>query len=150
MNAFTKHKWRSQPDLGLGGSATGGVFDADRELHNLSTLSGVKFDYDVFKIIIDLLRLNVNPNTLLDVLRKMAMQSSMQREDTASRHSSQTLLPKDSDGASSVGSGGGGKREVGGSLGSLDTASIMSNYSYLSSTSFSKDKSRNSRSVSDM
>ena len=150
MNAFTKHKWRSQPDLG--GAANGGVFDADRELHNLSLLSGVKFDYEVFKIVVDLLRLNVNPNTLLDVLRKMTMQSSLQ-SDTSSRHSgsSQTSLTRDNNDGGGSGAGG-GKREAGGSTGSMDTVSMMSNYSYISSSSFNKDKDkiRQARSVSDM
>ena len=48
LNAFHKHKWRSQPDLGLPN------MNIDNELHNLCALSGVKFDVDVFNIIIDL------------------------------------------------------------------------------------------------
>ena len=155
INAGTKHKWRSQPDLGAGVPVPSGggvdIYDTDRELHALSTLSGVRFDHEVFKIVADLLRLNVNPNTLLDVLRKMAMQSSQQREDNTNRYSgsSQTLLHKDND----AGGAAAGKREAGGSvgsLGSLDTVSLMSNYSYLNLSSSSKEKSRSSRSVADM
>lgn len=78
VNPLVKHKWRSQPDLVHGGAA-----DIDMELHKLCLLSGVRFNMDVFRIIVDLLRLNVNPNTLLDVLRKIATQSSMQNKDSS-------------------------------------------------------------------
>ena len=81
LNAFTKHKWRSQPDLG---QQNGGI-NIDHELHNFCVLSGVKFDIDVFQIIIELLRLNVNPNTLLDMLRKMTTQSAMQKETESNK-----------------------------------------------------------------
>ena len=122
LNAFTKHKWRSQPDLGQ----LNGSMNIDYELHNLCVLSGIKFDIDVFQIIIDLLRLNVNPNTLLDVLRKMATQSSMQKDTEINKK----------EGTSSTSS-----------------ADISSSYLHLlGGTPLSKDQkdSRKSRSVSDI
>ena len=71
LNAFHKNKSKSQPDLYKADKNT------DEHLHELAMLSGVNMDKDVFNIVIDLLRLNVNPNTILDILRKMAQQKGM-------------------------------------------------------------------------
>ena len=43
----------------------------DDELFDLCELSGVKMSPDLFKIVLDLLRLNVNPNTIADVIKRM-------------------------------------------------------------------------------
>ena len=81
LNAFHKSKSRSQPDLykvtADGKLVSGKNRSIDDELFHLCALSNVRFDVDVFKIMIDLLRLNVNPNTLLDVFRKMASARGM-------------------------------------------------------------------------
>merc|ERR1711931_71344 len=73
----------SQSDVGASNSCN--MSETDQELHHLCALAGVKFDPQVFELIIDLLRLNVNPDTLLDVLRKM----STQREGSSTTRSSQ-------------------------------------------------------------
>lgn len=71
LNAFHKPKSKSQQDLFKGDK------NIDDHLHELATLSGVNFDKEVFNIVIDLLKLNVNPNTILDILKKMAQQKGM-------------------------------------------------------------------------
>ena len=83
LNAIHKSKSKSQPDL-YKVSADGKIVytggksqNIDESLHELAGLSGIHMDKDVFNIVIDLLRLNVNPNTIMDVLRKMAQQSGM-------------------------------------------------------------------------
>lgn len=92
LNAFHKNKSRSQTDLQYKVTSDGKVISTggknksvDDELFDMCALSGVKMDIDVFRIMIDLLRLNVNPNTLIDVLKKMAnrrgMKSSKSSED---------------------------------------------------------------------
>nr|XP_012559833.1 mitotic-spindle organizing protein 2 isoform X1 [Hydra vulgaris] len=78
-NAIHKPK-NTQPDLyrvDVDGKViyTGGKNKSvDEELFELCALSGVKMDIDVFNIVIDLLRTNVNPNTILDVFKKMSNQ----------------------------------------------------------------------------
>ena len=81
LNALHKSKSKSNPDLHKLGSNTrsaAGQFarvkNTDDELHELCVLSGLKIDVDVFKIVLDLLRLNVNPNTMADVLRNLSQQ----------------------------------------------------------------------------
>ena len=71
LNAFHKNKSKSQTDLYKPDK------NLDDHLHELATLSGVNINRDVFNIVIDLLRLNVNPNTILDIMRKMAQQKGM-------------------------------------------------------------------------
>ncbi len=72
-----KRKSRSQPDLyhvSLEASKTSPYSRSktiDEDLFELCELSGVKMSKDVFDIILDLLRLNVNPNTIADVAKKM-------------------------------------------------------------------------------
>ncbi|XP_031574244.1 mitotic-spindle organizing protein 2-like [Actinia tenebrosa] len=44
----------------------------DEELLEVCKLSGVKMDSEVFKIILDLIKLNVSPTALVQVLRKVA------------------------------------------------------------------------------
>ena len=83
LNAIHKSKSRSQPDLykvGVDGKVIHTGLrnkSIDDELFEMCALSGVRMDNDIFKIIIDLLRLNVNPNTLLEVLRKISNQRVM-------------------------------------------------------------------------
>ena len=78
MNAIHKPKSNTQPDLykvDADGKViyTGGKNKSiDEELFELCALSGVKMDIDVFNIFIDLLRTNVNPNTIMDVLKKVS------------------------------------------------------------------------------
>lgn len=74
LNAIHKTKSRSQPDLykDLIKNRT-----PDDDLYELCALSGVTMDKEVFKLVIDLLRLNVNPNTMIEVLRKISNQVGM-------------------------------------------------------------------------
>ena len=44
----------------------------DEELLELCNLSGVTLDNDVFKILLDLIKLNVSPTALVSVLKKIA------------------------------------------------------------------------------
>lgn len=44
----------------------------DEELLEICKLSGVKMDSEVFKIILDLIKLNVSPTALVQLLRKVA------------------------------------------------------------------------------
>ena len=80
LNAIHKTKSRSQPDLFKMGMDIRSSNSANRgrstedELYELCALSGLKMDIDVFKIIVDLLHLNVNPNTLLEVLKRLSNQ----------------------------------------------------------------------------
>lgn len=100
LNAIHKSKSKSQPDLykvGADGKViyTGGKSqNIDDQLHELASLSGINMDVDVFNIVIDLLRLNVNPNTILDVFRKMAQQRGMKpskSSDNISRTKKSTI-----------------------------------------------------------
>jgi hypothetical protein len=53
-----------------------GNFQVEQELYELCNLSGVTFDPDVFQILLDLIQLNVSPNALVQVLKKMTKQAS--------------------------------------------------------------------------
>lgn len=44
----------------------------DEELLELCKLSGVTLDADVFKILLDLIKLNVSPTSLVSILKKIA------------------------------------------------------------------------------
>lgn len=44
----------------------------DEELLELCNLSGVTLDPDVFKILLDLIKLNVSPTSLVSILKKIA------------------------------------------------------------------------------
>ena len=80
--ADVKRKSRSQPDLfkvtveTTKSSSFTRNKSVDDELYEICQLSGLKVSQDVFKIILDLLRLNVNPNTIADVLKRMTAQKS--------------------------------------------------------------------------
>jgi len=79
LNAIHKTKSRSQPDLykvGVDGKVIKNR-TPDDDLYELCALSGVTMDKEVFKLVIDLLRLNVNPNTMIEVLRKISNQVGM-------------------------------------------------------------------------
>ena len=77
-----KRKSRSQPDLfkvtveTTKSSSFVRKKSVDDELFEICQLSGLKLSQDVFKIILDLLRLNVNPNTIADVLKRMTSQKT--------------------------------------------------------------------------
>lgn len=49
-------------------------FHVEQELFELCNLSGVTLDPDVFQIILDLIQINVSPNALVQVLKKMTKQ----------------------------------------------------------------------------
>lgn len=53
-----------------------GNFQAEQELYDLCNLSGVTLDPDVFQILLDLIQINVSPNALVQVLKKMTKQAS--------------------------------------------------------------------------
>ena len=55
---------------------TKGNFQAEQELYDLCNLSGVTLDPDVFQILLDLIQINVSPNALVQVLKKMTKQVS--------------------------------------------------------------------------
>jgi len=84
LNAIHKNKSKSQPDLFKGGAKS-----TEDLLYELAALSGVNMDKDVFDIVIDLLRLNVNPNTILDILRKMAQQKGVKASKSSDNISKQ-------------------------------------------------------------
>ena len=107
--ADVKRKSRSQPDLfkvTVEATKTSGYSrnkSVDDELFEICQLSGVKMSQDVFKIILDLLRLNVNPNTISDVVKRMALQKkSISSKETAKssenlaapRHGSENVKSK--------------------------------------------------------
>lgn len=46
--------------------------DKERELYTLVLSSGHNIDYDLFKVILDLLKLDVNPDAILKILNKIA------------------------------------------------------------------------------
>eukprot|EP00794_Sanderia_malayensis_P013761 gene13761-15201_t len=77
-----KKKSRSQPDLykvSVEVTKTSPYTRSktiDEELFELCELSGVKMSKDIFDIILDLLRLNVNPNTIVDVTKRMTSSSA--------------------------------------------------------------------------
>ena len=52
----------------------------DEELMELCNLSGVILDPDVFKILLDLIKLNVSPTSLVSVLKKIAATKGYQSE----------------------------------------------------------------------
>lgn len=52
-----------------------GNFNVEQELYDLCNLSGVTLDPDVFQIILDLIQVNVSPNALVQVLKKMSKQT---------------------------------------------------------------------------
>ena len=100
--AAVKAKSRSQPDLykltvdvntKTAPYVASRVKTTDEELFEICSLSGVSLDIDVFKIILDLIRLNVNPNTIADVLKKMASNKVPARKDVA-KGSESTNLPR--------------------------------------------------------
>ena len=92
-----KRKSRSQPDLfkvtveATRSSSFSRNKSIDDELFEICQLSGLKMSEDVFKIILDLLRLNVNPNTIADVLKKMTAQKS---NKDAPKSSSSMSVPR--------------------------------------------------------
>ena len=85
-----KKKSRSQPDLfrvtveTTKTSSFARKKSIDDELFEICQLSGLKMSEDLFKIILDLLRLNVNPNTIADVLKRMTSQKSIKEVAKAS------------------------------------------------------------------
>ena len=86
-----KRKSRSQPDLfHVSVEATktiphSRINSLDEDLLELCELSGVKVSPDVFDIVLDLLRLNVNPNTIADVLKKMTSHKASATNREAAR-----------------------------------------------------------------
>lgn len=61
------------------------VLTADEtELYELSKLAGIEFDQDVFKIIVDLLRLNVAPTAIERMLKSMLNQNRTLSFESAS------------------------------------------------------------------
>uniref|UniRef100_A0A8C4QHF5 Mitotic-spindle organizing protein 2-like n=1 Tax=Eptatretus burgeri TaxID=7764 RepID=A0A8C4QHF5_EPTBU len=50
----------------------------ERELHDLACLTGLSLDPDVFSMILDLLKLNIAPQALMQVLRAMCDSSTHQ------------------------------------------------------------------------
>lgn len=52
----------------------------DEELLELCNLSGVTLDADVFKILLDLIKLNVSPTSLVNILKKIAATKGYQSE----------------------------------------------------------------------
>ena len=48
----------------------------DQELYDLCNLSGVTLDSEVFQILLDLIKINVSPNALVQVLKKMTKQGT--------------------------------------------------------------------------
>ena len=82
-----KRKSRSNPDLfkvTIESTKTSSYTrnkTIDDELFDLCELSGVKMSPDLFKIVLDLLRLNVNPNTIADVIKKMTSHKPTSRKD---------------------------------------------------------------------
>lgn len=96
-----KMKSRSQPDLFKvtveatrtpSYSRNKGI---DDELFEICELSGLKMSPEVFKIILDLLRLNVNPNTIADVLKRMTAQKY--NKDAPKSSNSLSVARHDSD-----------------------------------------------------
>ena len=77
LNAIKK-KSLSQPDIAKLGLDVKSYKpkSVDDEIFELCALSGVKMDKEVFLLVIDLLRLNVNPNVMMDIFRKMCSQCS--------------------------------------------------------------------------
>jgi len=71
---------------------------ADEELMEICGLSGVKIDPEVFKILLDLIKLNVSPTALVQVLRKVAASKGYGDETRTSKSlsSSQTDLSSQS------------------------------------------------------
>ncbi|CAB4000224.1 mitotic-spindle organizing 2-like [Paramuricea clavata] len=53
-----------------------GNFHVEQELYELCNLSGVTLDPDVFQILLDLIQINVSPNALVQVLKKMTKQGT--------------------------------------------------------------------------
>lgn len=53
------------------------TFPVDQELYDLCNLSGVTLDSEVFQILLDLIRINVSPNALVQVLKKMTKQATV-------------------------------------------------------------------------
>ena len=59
----------------------------EEELFDLCNLSGVTLDPDVFKIVMDLIKLNVQPTALVQMLKKMTAASKGYRNSDSSRNS---------------------------------------------------------------
>lgn len=55
----------------------------EEELLDLCNLSGVTLDPDVFKIVMDLIKMNVQPTALVQVLKKITTSSKTSRADTS-------------------------------------------------------------------
>lgn len=101
-----KKKSRSQPDLfkvtveATRTSSYNKNKSIDDELLEICEVSGLKMSEEVFQIILDLLRLNVNPNTIAEVLKKMAAQKSSRDVPKSSsslsvpRYGSENVKPK--------------------------------------------------------
>ena len=53
-----------------------GNFQVEQELYELCNLSGVTLDPEVFQILLDLIQINVSPNALVQVLKKMTKQGN--------------------------------------------------------------------------
>ena len=51
-----------------------GSFQVEQELYELCNLSGVTLDSEVFQVLLDLIQINVSPNALVQVLKKMTKQ----------------------------------------------------------------------------
>uniref|UniRef100_UPI00358FD6AE mitotic-spindle organizing protein 2B-like isoform X1 n=1 Tax=Myxine glutinosa TaxID=7769 RepID=UPI00358FD6AE len=66
----------------------------ERELHDLACLTGISLDPDVFRVILDLLKLNIAPQALMQVLRAICDSSTHQaRSNKLSTRGSMGLNP---------------------------------------------------------
>lgn len=55
----------------------------EEELMDLCNLSGVSLDPDVFKIVMDLIKMNVQPTALVQVLKKITTASKSYRNESS-------------------------------------------------------------------
>ena len=72
----TQDMYRVNVSRGAERGKTKGNFQAEQELYELCNLSGVTLDPEVFQILLDLIQINVSPNALVQVLKKMTKQAS--------------------------------------------------------------------------
>uniref|UniRef100_UPI00358E03BA mitotic-spindle organizing protein 2B-like isoform X2 n=1 Tax=Myxine glutinosa TaxID=7769 RepID=UPI00358E03BA len=62
----------------------------ERELHDLACLTGISLDPDVFRVILDLLKLNIAPQALMQVLRAICDSSTHQGRNKGQSTSAST------------------------------------------------------------
>ena len=73
LRFVTMSRSQSSPDINYKVSVTRvNAKSVDEELLELCNLSGVTLDRDVFKILLDLIKLNVPPTSLVSVLKQIA------------------------------------------------------------------------------